>query len=279
VVGLHFFNPVRQMPLVEIVPGEQTRPEVVRAVAGLALALGKTPVIVKDVAGFLVNRLLGPFLDEALRLFEGGVAPQRLEDLLLDFGMPMGPLRLLDEVGFDIAGHAARSLHEAYGARMRPTEALLPWIEAGRVGRKSGKGFFDWSNPKKPTLAGDVASLQTSQSLAELSDEEIVSRCVLSLVNEAARCLEEGVVTGPKELDLATVFGMGFAPFHGGVLHYADSVGAAALREQLDALAAASDITTRDGGRVKFQAANLIVELAQESGRFMDYVPASSNSA
>jgi 3-hydroxyacyl-CoA dehydrogenase/enoyl-CoA hydratase/3-hydroxybutyryl-CoA epimerase len=279
VVGLHFFNPVRQMPLVEIVPGEQTRPEVVRAVAGLALALGKTPVIVKDVAGFLVNRLLGPFLDEALRLFEGGVAPQRLEDLLLDFGMPMGPLRLLDEVGFDIAGHAARSLHEAYGARMRPTEALLPWIEAGRVGRKSGKGFFDWSNPKKPTLAGDVTSLQTSQSLAELSDEEIVSRCVLSLVNEAARCLEEGVVTGPKELDLATVFGMGFAPFHGGVLHYADSVGAATLREQLDALAAASDITTRDGGRVKFQAANLIVELAQENGRFMDYVPASSNSA
>jgi len=278
VVGLHFFHPVRQMPLVEVVPGEKTRPEVVRAAAGLALALGKTPVIVKDVAGFLVNRLLGPYLDEALRLFEGGVDPQRLEDLLLDFGMPMGPLRLLDEVGFDIAGHAARSLHEAYGARMRPSEVLLPWIESGRVGRKSGKGFFNWSSPKKPTLARDITRLQTSQSLAELSNEEIVNRCVLSLVNEAARCLEEGVVAGPVELDLATVFGMGFAPFRGGLLHYADSVGVGTVRERLDALAAEPDISARDGGRTKFQSADLIVRLAAEKGRFLDPSAASADA-
>jgi len=273
VIGLHFFNPVRQMPLVEVVPGEKTRPEVVRAAAGLALALGKTPVIVKDVAGFLVNRLLGPYLDEALRLFEGGVQPERLEALLLDFGMPMGPLRLLDEVGLDIAGHAARSLHEAYGARMRPSEALVSWIESGRLGRKSGMGFFDWSSPKKPTLAADVGRFQTSSSLTELTDEDIVARCVLSLVNEAARCLEEDVVQGPAQMDLATVFGMGFAPFRGGVLRYADSLGAALVRERLDALAAAPDIHARAGGRAKFNAADLIVRLAAEGGSFLTGAP------
>ncbi len=270
VIGMHFFNPVRQMPLVEIVPGEKTRPEVVRSTVALALALGKTPVIVKDVAGFLVNRLLGPFLDEALRLFQGGVAPARLEDLLLDFGMPMGPLRLLDEVGFDIAGHAARSLHEAYGERMRPTEVLLPWIESGRQGRKSGKGFYDWSNPSKPDLARDLAKLQTSQALSHLSNEDIVNRCILSLINEGARCLEEGVVAGPAELDLATVFGMGFAPFRGGLLHHADRVGAANLREQLACIVASPDISAREGGRAKFTAARLLDQLAEDGALFMD---------
>lgn len=272
VVGLHFFNPVRRMPLVEIIPGERTSEECVRRAAALALALGKTPVVVKDVSGFLVNRVLGPYLDEALRLLEGGVSPGRLEELLLDFGMPMGPLRLLDEVGFDIAAHAARSLHEAYGERMTPSQLLEPCIEEGRLGRKSGFGFYDWSHGGKGKesfhMAGDLTRFREGEELDLLSDADIVDRCVLAMVNEAARCLEEGVVRNAAELDLATVFGMGFAPFRGGLASYANSVGALELVRKLEAIAECEDIRERPGGRAKFEPARMLQNLARDGGRW-----------
>jgi len=274
VVGLHFFNPVRRMPLVEIIPGAATSDECVRRAVALAVHLGKTPVVVQDVAGFLVNRLLGPYLDEALRLLAGGVAPGRLDSLLVDFGMPMGPLRLLDEVGLDIAQHAANSLHEAYGERMAPCDVLADWVESGRLGRKTGMGFYDWSNEKKPEFASDLHVLRKGDSLAGISDESIIDRCVLSMVNEAARCLDEEVVTGPTELDLATVFGMGFAPFRGGLLRHADEVGARALVEKLIAVAESSDVADRPGGSEKFAPAEFIERLATEGGSFHAPPPA-----
>ena len=253
VVGLHFFNPAKRMPLVEIIPGKLTAPDALRRAAALALALGKTPVVVQDVAGFLVNRVLGPYLDESLRLVEGGVAPGRLEELLLDFGMPMGPLRLLDEVGFDIARHAATSLHEAYGARMTPCALLDPCIAEGRLGRKSGFGFYDWSgDAEHPHLAGDLSRFKKSEDLGRLSDAALLDRCVLAMVNEATRCLREGVVASAAELDLATVFGMGFAPFRGGLMRYARSFPPANLAERLTAIAEAPDVAARPGGVEKF---------------------------
>src|SRR6185503_18253067 len=141
VVGMHFFNPPRKMPLVEIVRGARTSEEVVRRTARLALDLGKTPVITRDVAGFLVNRVLGPYLDEALRLVGAGVDPNAIDAALVGFGMPMGPCELVDEVGLDIASHAGASLEQAYGERMRATQILKPLLEAKEFGKKTGKGI------------------------------------------------------------------------------------------------------------------------------------------
>jgi 3-hydroxyacyl-CoA dehydrogenase len=216
VAGMHFFNPVKKMPLVEVIRGKRTSPDAVAAVAGLAVHLGKTPVVVADVAGFLVNRLLGPYLDESLRMFAGGLDPHRIDRALEEFGMPMGPLRLLDEVGFDIATHAAASLFSAYGARMTPSTALESMVREGRLGKKTGKGFYDykWRGGKRPEIAADLARFRAQDAAPvpqlsgpALTDEEIVDRAVLAMLNEAARA-EEDVVAGSREPDLATVFGM-----------------------------------------------------------------------
>ncbi len=262
VVGLHFFNPVRKMPLVEVIPGERTSDESVRRACAMALLLGKTPVVVKDVAGFLVNRVLGPYLDEALRLVRGGVAPARIEELLLAFGMPMGPLRLLDEVGLDIAGHAAQSLFEAYGERMRPTEVLDPFLAAGRLGRKSGLGFYAWGNAKTPPLASDLSELAISAELEDLGDDDIVDRCVFAMAGEATRCLGEGVVDSPANLDLAAIFGTGFAPFRGGILRHLESVGLQQVIERLSVLRAMPDVDARGAGAERFEVSPALAKAA-----------------
>lgn len=272
VCGMHFFNPVRRMPLVEIIRGKQTRPEVVTEVAALAVRMGKTPVIVKDVAGFLVNRILGPYLDEAVRLFQGGADPEHVDKLLVKFGMPMGPFLLLDEVGLDIAAHAGQSLHEAYGTRMSPADGISSMVNPHRLGKKTGLGFYhhpQGSKKKvKPRICQDLSQFQTATFAQNLSDEQVVDRLVLSMVNEAARCLEEDVVTSAAELDLATVFGMGFAPFRGGLLHYADDLGAQAVRDRLEAILAAQDMGQRIGGVEKFTPAALLQTLAGDGRKF-----------
>lgn len=270
VVGMHFFNPVKVMPLVEVIRGEKTSDAAVTAVAALALRLGKTPVVVRDVAGFLVNRLLGPYLDEAQRLFIAGADPARLDRLMLDFGMPMGPLALLDEVGLDIATHAGESLHEAYGERMQPAPGVERLVMPERLGKKTGRGFYRHSENRgeKPVLCDDLGSFQTSREAASLSDDQLVERMVLSMVNEAARCLEEEVVADAQMLDLATVFGAGFAPFRGGVLRYADSLGAGEVTQRLEALAAAPGIADRPGGSAKFTPAQLLQDLAGKGAGF-----------
>lgn len=264
VVGMHFFNPVRRMPLVEVVKGAETSEEAAIEVAALATRLGKTPVVVKDVAGFLVNRLLGPYLDEAVRLFVAGADPERLDRLMLEFGMPMGPLRLLDEVGLDIATHAAKSLHEAYGERMIPCAGIQAMSSEKRLGAKTRWGFYRHpkTRKKKPELSADLASFQQEDSAGQLSDDALRDRLVLSMVNEAARCMEEQVTKNATDLDLATVFGMGFAPFRGGLLHYAEAQGWSDIEQRLDAIAAAPDILGRPGGGAKFAPCEWIRTMA-----------------
>ena len=249
VIGMHFFNPVPKMPLVEIIRGEKTSQEVVTRTAALAVRLGKTPVICKDVRGFLVNRLLGPYLDEAVRLFVSGADPVRLDRVMLDFGMPMGPLTLLDEVGIDIAGHTATSLHEGYGDRMNPSEGLQAFLEKKRLGKKTGLGFYKHSSGSKPELAEDLATFQRPGPVAELSDEDMVDRMVLAMFNEACRALGEEVVEDPAALDLATVFGMGFAPFHGGLIRYGEKRGLKSIVQRLQGLMNAPDVKGRNDGR------------------------------
>jgi len=262
VVGMHFFNPPRKMPLVEIVRGPRTSEEVVRRTARLALDLGKTPVITKDVAGFLVNRVLGPYLDEALRLVGSGVDPDAIDRALVGFGMPMGPCELVDEVGLDIAMHAGASLEKAYGERMRATQILKPLLDGKELGKKTGKGLFTWRPGKsgKPEKDGVNARLARGSTRAMTADD-IVDRCVLAMANEAVRCLAEQVVDGPRALDLATVFGTGFAPFRGGVLRYADSRGLAQVVERLERMR--SEIE-REGERLgRYEPAPLLAELAR----------------
>ncbi len=276
VAGLHFFNPVKKMPLVEIVRGAQTSDETVARCAALALDLGKTPVVVRDVAGFLVNRLLGPYLDECVRLFEGGIEPARLEATLSGFGLPMGPLELLDEVGLDIAAHAAAALHAAYGARMTPAAALGALLSEKRLGKKSGQGFYvhaareaGGGKPEKPVLAGDLARfVPAGAPRLALSDAELVDRALLAMLNEAARALEERVVAGPRELDLATVFGMGFPPFRGGLLAWADTLGPREIVARLERIGAAPDVQARPGGKERFAPAESLRRMAASDARF-----------
>ncbi len=286
VVGMHFFNPVAQMPLVEVVRGPRSSETAVRRTVKLALDLGKTPVVVADHAGFVVNRLLGPYIDEALRLYESGSSPQELDRLIKDFGMPMGPFVLLDEVGLDIAAHTATSLHEAFGARMQPTELLRPLVEAGELGKKAGKGIFiaPKAGAKKPgRLAmlfgrgGDGPQLNprlrrsgSAPAVTNLSPEEQLDRMILPMVNEAARALEAGVTETAAELDLATVFGMGFAPFRGGVLAYADALGAKEVLRRLERCSGHADVRNRGDAAERFAPAKLIQAHAEAGTRFRE---------
>ncbi len=267
VVGMHFFNPVHMMPLVEIVRGTATNDTTVATTAKLALKLGKTPVVVRDVAGFLVNRVLGPYLDEAVRLFDAGVDPLRIERAALDFGLPMGPLELLDEVGLDIAAHAAQALEAAYGERMKSSRSVGRFVLAGLKGKKSGAGFFVYSKdartgrPKRGALNGQVIEIaKPAATRLQIADEVLRDRLVLALVNEAALCLEEKVVASAAELDLATVFGMGFPPFLGGVMRYVDARGAKIIVEASRKLAESPDIASRDGARERFTPCALLRE-------------------
>ncbi len=269
VVGLHFFNPVKKMPLVEIVRGPATSPRVVAEVAALALRLGKTPVVTADCAGFLVNRLLGPYLDEALRLVAAGVDPARLDAGLVDFGMPMGPLRLLDEVGFDVAKHAAASLHAAYGARMAPCDVLDAVSKDGRLGKKTGKGFYLHGSGRAQLDLALRGLVPASAARARtMTDAEAAERPILAMLAEAARALEEHVVAGPRELDLATVFGMGFPPFHGGLLRWADATGTATIVAKLERAAQEPDVAARPGGPERFAVCASLRELARANRRF-----------
>ena len=273
IVGMHFFNPVKKMPLVEIVRGAHTSDETVTRTAALALRMGKTPVIVQDVAGFLVNRLLGPYLDESIRLYTTGVDPARLDRLAEEFGMPMGPLRLLDEVGLDIAGHAALSLHSAYGDRMSPCTAIRPLLEAGHLGKKTGRGFYDPSNsrpgvplPLNPKLASLAPAASTEA--AELPDSVIIDHLTFAMLAEGLRALEENVTNPPDELDLATVFGMGFAPFRGGLLRWADSLGAEEVKLRPGALRASRLVQSRGAAASRFDAPELLELYASEGRKF-----------
>jgi|GEM_PF-110 len=238
VLGLHFFNPVHRMQLVEIVAARQTSPEVLQRALHFVRHIGKLPVIVKDSPGFLVNRILMPYLVEAGNLFEAGADITNLDEAMLDFGMPMGPMCLLDEVGIDVALHVAKTLAAHYSDRMAIPDTLNKMIQAGLLGRKSGRGFYLHRKGKSPQPNPQAASFFANGSASALSRQDLQERMVLLMINEAARCLGEQVVTEPADVDFAMIMGTGFAPFRGGPLRYADSVGIAPLVATMDRLAA-----------------------------------------
>ncbi len=230
VVGLHFFNPVPKMPLVEVVAGTETADWAVSRTIGLAQALGKYPVVVKDSPGFLVNRLLMPYLDAAVRLLQLGVPGPQIDRAALGFGLPMGPLRLIDEVGVDIGVEVATTLFEAFGERAQPSNLLQKLADQGWLGCKSGRGFYVYSGGAKSGKTDSswndgVASLLDDHGSVQLTSDELINALIDPMIDEAARCLEEGIVEDAESVDLAMVMGTGFPPFRGGLLRYADAVG------------------------------------------------------
>lgn len=239
VVGLHFFNPVHKMPLVEVVRGEKTSDEAVAFAMQVALKLDKTTVITKDSPGFIVNRILAPYLREAAVLTAEGVPIEDIDKAMKSFGMPMGPMALLDEVGLDIAGKVVRVMHEALGDRLVPPPLMSEIANLKLFGKKSGKGIYLYDENGKPAGVNPDVQALVKVPLAKKLPGVIQDRLVLLMINEAARCLEEGVVATAAQLDLAMIFGTGFAPFHGGPLRYADSEGTDIICQKLEYLSRA----------------------------------------
>jgi len=236
VVGIHFFNPVHKMQLVEVVASPVARPETIQRAAQFARQIGKLPVVVKDSPGFLVNRILVPYLLEAGSLFEKGASATDLDEAMLNFGMPMGPLRLIDEVGVDIAADVAATLAARFGHRMGAPELLAKMMKAGWLGRKSGRGFYVYSGKNKTEPNLELSSLCSDQKTAGLDRHELQLRLSLLVVNEAMRCVEERISDGPESVDFAMVMGTGFAPFRGGPLRYAEQFGLRRVVDELNRL-------------------------------------------
>jgi len=230
VVGIHFFNPVHRMQLVEVVRARQTSPATLQRAIQFVQQIGKLPLLVNDSPGFLVNRILVPYLIEAGLLFEAGAEANDIDEAMLEFGMPMGPLRLLDEVGLDVAHHISGTLSQTFPAGLRAPQLLEKMVKAGWIGKKAGRGFYVHAKgAKTPRLNGEVNAVRTGESARSLSRHQLQERMVLLMVNEAARCLAEQVVASPEDVDFGMVMGTGFAPFRGGPLRYADSAGLAKI--------------------------------------------------
>ena len=242
VVGLHFFNPPEKMPLVEVVRGAQTSDAAAETGCKLAVALGKFPIVVQDSPGFLVNRCLGPYLNEAARMMLEGTSPEDLDRALLGFGMPMGPARLMDEVGFDVLALVAKSAGESeLGASPRAvTNPLFAAVaDSGSLGQKTGGALYDKSGKQPGPARAVLERLRREANAAArpmTPPGEILERLVYPMVDEAFRCLDEGLVEGEEDLDLGLVMGIGFPPFTGGVARYARTTGFGRIVTALQAL-------------------------------------------
>ncbi len=263
--GLHFFNPVRQMPLVEVIRGQATSDGTMATAVAYAARLGKSPIVVGDGPGFLVNRVLLPYMNEALLLLEEGAAIKHVDRAATAFGMPMGPITLYDTVGLDVAVHAGGVLHAAFPDRVEPSAILTAMVEAGRLGKKVGRGFFDYGGKRKdrgvdsPEVAAIIQAHRRGEK--KFSPEELTDRLFLPMLLEATRVLEDGVAASVPDVDLALIYGIGFPPFRGGLFFWADTLGAAAIMKKLEAY-------KQLGAR--FAPTNLLMAKAKSNRKFYD---------
>jgi 3-hydroxyacyl-CoA dehydrogenase / enoyl-CoA hydratase / 3-hydroxybutyryl-CoA epimerase len=236
VIGLHFFSPVEKMPLLEIIVTPQTAPEVTATSHQYAKQIGKTPIVVNDGPGFYVNRILGPYMNEAALLLEEGVAIDAIDKAMVQWGYPVGPITLYDEVGIDVAFKSGKVLADAFGERIQQTTVIEKMVNDQRLGRKNGRGFYRYDGGKKAGVDESVYKLIGVPQRKQIPREEIQERLALGMINEAVRCLEDGILRSARDGDVGAVFGIGFPPFRGGPFWYIDQCGAAQIVERLRAL-------------------------------------------
>ena len=274
VLGMHFFSPVHKMPLLEVIVTRETDRNVTATAVAYGKKLGKTVIVVNDGPGFYVNRILTPYINEAGRLLDQGASIDTIDRALVDFGFPVGPITLVDEVGLDVASKAGKIMHDAFGDRFSPAQSVQAVVGAGRYGRKSKKGFYLYDDEgKKGAVDESVYSLLTPAARevlpsseapppvrVEYTSEEIQKRTILPMLNEAVRCLEEGVIRSARDGDIGAIFGFGFPPFRGGPFRYMDSLGAAEVVRQLE------ELNDRFPGR--YAPAESLVAMARRNERF-----------
>jgi len=235
VIGLHYFSPVDKMPLVEIIPHATTSDQTISTTVAFAKKQGKTPIVVKDKAGFYVNRILAPYMNEAAILLLAGEPIDKLDKALVNFGFPVGPMQLLDEVGIDVGAKIGPILQADLGDRFTAPSAFSKLLDDGRLGKKAAKGFYLYGKQAKKGKQVDesIYALLNLKPAGSLSSDEIAKRCTYMMLNEAARCVDEGIVRNARDGDIGAIFGIGFPPFLGGPLRYIDKIGAQSLVAQL----------------------------------------------
>lgn len=260
VIGMHYFSPADRMPLLEVVVTEQTAASVTATCVAYGKRQGKTVIVVGDGAGFYTSRVLAPYLNEAAWLIAEGVAVESIDRALVDFGYPIGPLALLDEIGIDVGEKVSRVLGDAFGPRMQAPEGMRRLLEGGHLGKKSGRGFYVYDSGRHRRVNDEIYDLLERQPDNEASASTIAERCVLQMVNEAALCLESGILRNARDGDVGAVFGLGFPPFLGGPFRYADTLGANKLVEKLAQLA------EEHGDR--YQPADILRDLAEGNQSF-----------
>ena len=262
VIGLHYFSPVEKMPLLEIIKSKHTSDEVIATCVEFGKQQGKTVIVVDDDAGFYVNRILAPYMNEAGQLIAEGVPVDRVDNALLDAGFPVGPITLLDEVGIDVATKVSPILQEAFGDRMAPPEMFDKLTQDERKGRKNKKGFYRYdvkSKGRKP-VDESVYRVLGVQPTNTLNETKIAERCLLMMVNEAVRCLEDKIIRNVRDGDIGAIFGIGFPPFLGGPFRYVDSLGAKEIVERLELLEKAHG--------PRFKPAQLLLDKADNGSTF-----------
>ncbi len=233
VIGMHYFSPADRMPLLEVVVTERTAPGVTATCVAYGKRQGKTVIVVRDAVGFYTSRILAPYLNEAARLLTEGVAIESLDRALVNFGFPVGPLTLLDEVGIDVGYEVSGILGRAFGPRMQPPAGLRQLVDRGSLGKKSGRGFYVHDGRSR-RANDEIYTLLGASPTDDAKVIPIAERCVLQMVNEAARCLESGILRSARDGDIGAVYGLGFPPFLGGPFRYADSLGASQLVRRLE---------------------------------------------
>ncbi len=259
-IGMHFFSPVHKMPLLEIIKTPKTSDQALATTVEVGRRMGKTIIVVNDGPGFFTSRVLGPFINEALWCLSQGASIEQIDRALTGWGWPVGPMALLDEVGLDVAHHAGEVISEYAGERADTSPLFQQMIDAGRHGRKAGNGFYDYS--KKPKrIDPEVYELLGWQE-AEVDDLEIIERCWMQMLNETARCIEDGIIENPSDIDIGVIFGFGFPPFRGGILREADKQGLEYVVARLE------DYAEAYGERLA--PAQLLKDMAREGKRFHD---------
>jgi len=263
VLGMHYFSPVHKMPLLEIIVTEKTAPFATATAVQVGKDQGKTVIVVNDGPGFYTTRILGPYMNEAAHLLSEGLAIDAIDEALVEWGFPVGPITLIDEVGIDVAEKVGKVLHHAFGDRMSPPKTVGRLVAEGRLGRKNQKGFYAYSSKKlkgKRAVDKSVYSLIGQPKKLTLPKSVIAQRCAFAFINEAVRCFEEGILRSARDGDIGAVLGLGFPPFRGGPFRYIDAVGPVAIVRQLERFA------SEYGSR--FAPAELLQRMAREERRF-----------